>query len=66
MCIRDRVNIGSTEVKKFQNGMTINIKLSTDLGLHKVFKNNTFIGLGEVLDRQILKPKKLYFEGEIQ
>ena len=61
-----KVNIGSTEVKKFQNGMTINIKLSTDLGLHKVFKNNTFIGLGEVLDKQILKPKKLYFEGEIQ
>ena len=61
-----KVNIGSTEVKKFQNGMTINIKLSTNLGIHKVFKNNTFIGLGEVLDRQILKPKKLYFEGEIQ
>ena len=46
--------------------MTINIKLSTNLGIHKVFKNNTFIGLGEVIDKQILKPKKLYFEGEIQ
>jgi len=55
-----KLNISSTEVKKFQNGLTLTVTKDEKKEKKLVFHKDEFIGIGEVSNEEKLRPIKLY------
>ena len=55
-----KVKIRSSEVKKFQNGSSIDAKINEKFKKHLVFFEEDFLGIGEFVEGRGLVPKTLY------
>lgn len=55
-----KLNISSTEVKKFQNGLTFSVTKNEKKEKKLVFYKDEFIGIGEIGNEEKLRPIKLY------
>ena len=55
-----KVKIRSSEVKKFQNGSSIDAEINEKLKKHLVFSEEDFLGIGEFVEGRGLVPRTLY------
>ena len=55
-----KVKIRSSEVKKFQNGSSIDAKINEKFKKHLVFFEEDFLGIGEFVEGRGLVPRTLY------
>tara|TARA_B100000963_G_scaffold330697_1_gene320937 strand:+ start:162 stop:1031 length:870 start_codon:yes stop_codon:yes gene_type:complete len=55
-----KVKITSSEVKKFQNGSSIETEIKDKLKKHLVFFEDDFLGIGEIVEGKGLVPRTLY------
>jgi len=55
-----KVKIRSSEVKKFQNGSSIDAEINEKFKKHSVFFEENFLGIGEFVEGRGLVPRTLY------
>jgi tRNA pseudouridine55 synthase len=55
-----KVKIRSSEVKKFQNGLSIDAEINEKFKKHSVFFEEDFLGIGEFVEGRGLVPRTLY------
>ncbi len=55
-----KVKIRSSEVKKFQNGLSIDAEINEKFKKHSVFFEGDFLGIGEFVEGRGLVPRTLY------
>ena len=60
-----KVKIGSSEVKKFHNGSSVETEIKNKLGKHLVFFEEKFLGIGELIKNRGLVPKTIFKIEEI-